>query len=524
MNSPMNSQVEDVIYDATTVWELVERRAARTPDTVMLLDEGDGRLTFAEFAVRAEQVAAGLVHLGIGPGSVVAWQLPTRIDSVVLMFALARLGAVQSPIIPIYRGREVGAVLAQIGTEFFVVPGTWRGFDYAQMGNELSAAAGAAGNPAFAVLSFEDGLPEGDPATLPVAPTDPDAIRWFYSTSGTTSAPKCVKHSDAGLLAGGVGLAAALQAGPDDVGSICFPCTHIGGPDYVIMMLAHGFGAVLLETFDPVAAVPLFNRHGVTISGGSTAFYLAFLKEQRNDPSKPVIPSLRILSGGGAPKPPEVFRQVREEMNIPVLHGYGMTECPMICQGAWGDTDEQLANTEGAPVLGCEVKVVGPDGREVAADAEGEIRVRGPMLFQGYTDPEATKAAFDDEGYFVTGDRGVKRADGHVFLTGRTKELIIRKGENISPREIEDVLMTHPRVAAVAVIGLPDEERGERVCAAVEMRPGEAPLSFVEMQEHCRAAEIMTQKIPEQLEVLDALPRNATMKILKHELVARFSA
>jgi len=514
----------DVIYDATTLWELVERRVARTPDTVMLLDEGDGRVTFAEFAARCERVAAGLVALGIGPGSVVAWQLPTRIDSVVLMFALARLGAVQAPIIPIYRGREVGAVLAQTETEWFFVPGTWRGFDYEQMGHELSAAAGRDGGKAFAVVSVGDALPEGDPATLPVAPTDPEAIRWYYSTSGTTSAPKCVRHSDASLLAGGIGLADALGAGPGDVGSICFPVTHIGGPDYVIMMLAHGFGAVLLETFDAEACVPLFNRHHVSISGGSTAFYLAFLREQRKDPSTPVIPSLRILSGGGAPKPPEVFRQVREEMGIPVMHGYGMTECPMICQGGVGDTDEQLTNTEGKPVLGCEVRVVGTDGTEVAPDAEGEIRVRGPMLFRGYTDAEQTADAFDADGWFVTGDRGVKRADGHVFLTGRSKEMIIRKGENISPREIEDVLMEHPRVNAVAVIGLPDDERGEMVCACVEMRPGEAPLTFTEMQEHCRGAEIMTQKIPERLEVLEVLPRNATFKILKHELKAQFAA
>jgi len=513
----------DLIYDATTVWELVERRVARTPDTVMLLDEGDGRLTFAEFAGRCERVAAGLVTLGIGPGAVVAWQLPTRIDSVVLMFALARIGAVQAPIIPIYRGREVGAVLAQTGTEWFFVPGTWRGFDYEQMGHELSAASGRDDGRAFAVVSVGGGLPEGDPATLPVAPTDPEEIRWYYSTSGTTSAPKCVRHCDASLLAGGVGLADALGAGRGDVGSICFPVTHIGGPDYVIMMLAHGFGAVLVEVFDAEACVPLFNRHQVSISGGSTAFYLAFLREQRKDPSVPVIPSLRILSGGGAPKPPEVFRQVREEMGIPVMHGYGMTECPMICQGGAGDTDEQLTNTEGKPVLGCEVRVVGGDGAEVAPDAEGEIRVRGPMLFRGYTDAEQTAEAFDADGWFITGDRGVKRADGHVFLTGRSKEMIIRKGENISPREIEDVLMEHPRVNAVAVIGLPDEERGEMVCACVEMRPAEAPLTFTEMQEHCRAAEIMTQKIPERLEVLEVLPRNATFKILKHELKAQFT-
>jgi acyl-CoA synthetase (AMP-forming)/AMP-acid ligase II len=144
------------------------------------------------------------------------------------------------------------------------------------------------------------------------------------------------------------------------------------------------------------------------------------------------------------------------------------------------------------------------------------------MLCRGYTDPRLTAEAFDADGFFATGDLGQLRPDGHVVLTGRKKELIIRKGENLSPREIEDLLQSHPSVGAVAVIGLPDPERGERVCAVVETRPGAAPLGFAAMQEHCRKAGLMAQKIPEQLEIVDALPRNATLKILKHELVARF--
>jgi acyl-CoA synthetase (AMP-forming)/AMP-acid ligase II len=313
-----------------------------------------------------------------------------------------------------------------------------------------------------------------------------------------------------------------MQPRPDDVGSIAFPCTHIGGPDYLVMMLAHGMPAVLLEMFDPGKAVEVFTRHGVTMAGGSTAFYLAFLNEQRKDPSTPIMPALRMMNGGGAPKPPEVFREVRAEMHIPVCHGYGMTECPMITQGSIDDDDEQLANTDGAPVHGCVVQVVGDDGQPVPAGVTGEVRVGGPMVAKGYTDPELSAAAFGTDGFFTTGDRGYLRDDGHLVLTGRTKELIIRKGENISPREIEDLLQTHPSVAAVAVIGLPDRERGERVCAVVETPAGSTPLTFVEMQQFCRDAGLMAQKIPEQLEVVDVLPRNATMKILKHELVARF--
>ena len=468
----------DVIYDARTFWELLERRRAVDPDAAMLIDDRDRTVTFREFRDRAERVAAGLFALGITPGTPVAWQLPTRIESILLSFALSRLGAVQMPIIPIYRAREVGSVLQQTNARWFVVPGVWRGFDYEAMAEEMQAGS----TDPFQILVVDgDALPDGDPSTLPPAPDEGsaaadgegpgDAVRWIYSTSGTTAAPKCVQHTDGTLIAGGVGLAIAMQPADDDVGSIAFPCTHIGGPDYLVMMLAHGRPTVLLESFDPAGTLAVFNRHGVTMAGGSTAFYLAYLNEQRKDPSKPVFPTLRALAGGGAPKPPEVFRQVRAELGVPILHGYGMTECPMIANGAVGDTDEQLANTDGAPVRGCEIQIVGPDRVAVAAGVDGDVRVRGPMVCKGYIDPDATAAAFDAEGYFFTGDRGYLRPDGHIVLTGRSKELIIRKGENISPKEIEDVLQTLPNVAAVAVIGLADPERGERVCAVVELRP-----------------------------------------------------
>jgi non-ribosomal peptide synthetase component E (peptide arylation enzyme) len=177
-----------------------------------------------------------------------------------------------------------------------------------------------------------------------------------------------------------------------------------------------------------------------------------------------------------------------------------------------------LAHTEGAPVAGCEVSIVRADGTAADPGEEGEVRVGGPMLFKGYTDPTLDAAAFDQHGRFRTGDLGVRRPDGHVTLTGRLKDVIIRKGENISAAEVENVLYTHPAVAAVAVIGLVDRERGERVCAVVEQAPGQEPLTLDAMVGHCRAAGLAAQKIPEQLQVRDLLPRNATLKILKYQL------
>jgi len=217
--------------------------------------------------------------------------------------------------------------------------------------------------------------------------------------------------------------------------------------------------------------------------------------------------------------PPEIFHEVAREIGVVVAHGYGMTEIPMICMGSPSDTDDQLANTVGKPVFGADLRIVTLEESDAPTGVDGEVRVRGDMVCKGYTDPVLSAQSFDDRGFFRTGDVGHLRPDGHVVLTGRLKDIIIRKGENISAKEIEDLLYTHPKVGDVAVVGLPDRARGERVCAVVETAKGAEPLGFDEMVEHLRAAGLMTQKVPEQLEVVAALPRNETLnKVLKYKL------
>jgi acyl-CoA synthetase (AMP-forming)/AMP-acid ligase II len=512
--------MSEKLLEARTIWELVHRRAEISGDGPMLLDPSGRRVSWAQCAALVERTAAGLQVQGIGPGTKVTWQLPTRIDSVVVSLALARLGAVQNPVLHLYREREVGAVLRQSRPAYFLVPGVWKDRDFGAMAKSLSTELDSPPT----VIELGDELPAADPATLPPPPTDGDEIRWVYYTSGTTSEPKGVQHSDQTLMAGGRGLAAALDMSADDLGSIAFPYSHIGGPDYLLMMLSAGFGAVLIESFVPADAVATYRDLGVTMCGGSTAFYQMFLGEQRKSPGGKVIPTLRIMSGGGAPKPPELFHDVEREMGVKLVHGYGMTEIPMIAMGSPHDTDEQLANTEGKPVLGADVRIVKEDGSVAGPDEEGEVRVRGPVVCRGYTDEQATKDAYDDEGWFRTGDLGVLRADGHLRLTGRLKDVIIRKGENISARELEDVLFNHEKVGDVAVIGLPDDERGELVCAVVEPPEGGEALTFDEMVAACTDAGLMRQKIPERLEVVDRLPRNETLnKVLKYKLREMFS-
>jgi cyclohexanecarboxylate-CoA ligase len=509
----------EVLTGARTMWELVERRAAASPDRPMLIGSDDERLTFGEFRDRTERVAAGLGNLGVEAGSFVSWQLPTRVDTIILSMALSRLGAVQNPIIHLYRQREVGFALRQTGASHFFIPSRWRDTDYRGMAEE--ALDGTATRPEIIVL--DDQLPEGDPSVLPPPPTGTDPgeapIRWIYYTSGSTADPKGVQHTDQTLIAGGWGLAHALQMVPHDVGSIAFPFAHIAGPDYLVTMLTIGFPAVLVEAFSAPDVLPLFRRHGATMVGGSTAFYVAYLAEQRKNPSQSILPALRLMSGGGAAKPPEVHYEVRDEIGgRGVVHGYGMTEVPMISNGCPTDTDEQLAHTDGRPVDGADVRVLTLDGRVAGPGEEGEITVRGPMVFRGYTDAGLNAAAFTADGFFRTGDLGMLRADGHLSLTGRLKDVIVRKGENISAKEIEDLLYTHPKVMEVAVIGLPDPTRGEMVCAVVQLAEGTSGLDLGDVVAFCREAGLMTQKIPERLEVRTEWPRSGTGKIVKKSL------
>ncbi|HSS09185.1 MAG TPA: AMP-binding protein, partial [Acidimicrobiales bacterium] len=382
------------------------------------------------------------------------------------------------------------------------------------------------------VLVIDDGVPQGDPATLPPPPSpspsaDEAPVRWIYYTSGSTADPKGVCHTDQSLIAGGWGLAKAIDMTPDDVGLVAFPYAHIGGADYLVTVMTLGFPALLVEAFSASDVLPLLRRHGVTMVGGSTAFYIAFLAEQRKQPGESVLPTLRLMSGGGAPKPPELHFEVQREIGgRGIVHGYGMTEVPMITSGSPHDTDEQLANTDGKPVVGADVRVVKLDGSMAQPGEEGEVRVKGRMVFRGYTDPGLTADAFDSDGYFRTGDLGLMRPDGHVTLTGRLKDVIVRKGENISAKEIEDVLYTHPKVEDVAVIGLPDPERGERVCAVVQLstEARTEPLTFEEMAGFCQDAGLMVQKIPEQLELRTGMPRAATGKIVKTKLREEYAS
>jgi acyl-CoA synthetase (AMP-forming)/AMP-acid ligase II len=486
---------------AETVAGLLDESAANHPDRPLLLDSAGATLTVADVAALTAAGTRWLWDAGIGPGMTVAWQLPSDVSAALLMLALARSAVTQAPVLHIYRRREVYAALEVAQADILVV--------------DESTAANAP--PGVRVVTLPNDFVE-QLRTLPAGPHpeldrrhSADDTRWIYFTSGTTGRPKGVRHSDATLLAAGRGYAQYLGLGehPDEVGTIAFPIAHIGGMVYLASALAADIPVLMVPKVDADDLPRLLAEHRVTVTGASTAFYQMLLSAQTaSGSSNPIIPSLRMLIGGGAACPPELHKQVREQMGVPVVHGYGMTEAAMVCVSPATDTEEQQSYSSGRPIPGSEVRI----------SAIGEIELRGANLTPGYVDDGQWRQALTSDGWFRSGDRGYLRPDGRIVVTGRTKDLIIRKGENIAPDEIENELLAHPLVDEVAVLGRPDELRGEMVCAVVRRSPRHRDVTLDELCAFLDERGLMKQKWPESLLFVDEFPLTGLGKVAKAEL------
>lgn len=487
------------------MWSLVSRAVSERADEVLLTDDHDRSLTAVELRDEAERVAAGLADLGMAAGDVVSWQLPSVLELPVLMAALSRLGVVQNPIIPLLREREVSVIARQVSPKLFICPTEWKGFAHADMARALG----------LAVLELDvDGAPEGplrlptgDIAHLPPHRDDPRDRRWIYYSSGTTSTPKGVCHSDASIAAGSNGVVDQLGLGTGDVYPIAWPLSHIGGSAMFGAVLRNGGTICTFDTFDPATTPQRMAQRGATMLGSATPFFLAYTAAQRTHGREPLFGALRTVVSGGAPTPSEVNREVTEVLGVAGVAGaWGLTEFPV----ATSETphDVGVGTTAGRPTSGVEIRVV-----------DGELRLRGPQCFLGYVDATLDAEAFDDDGWFRTGDLGRIDDDGRVHVEGRLKDVIIRNAENISAQEVEEVLLRHPSVADVAVVGIPDPRTGERVAAVVVGADGsDAPVDLEALTAHCAAAGLSRYKHPEHLALVAVLPRNSMGKVLKADL------
>ena len=502
-----------------TYWALIAEAARRQPDRPLFADDYGRTLTARQLHDAACATAAAFAERGIGAGAVVSWQLPTTLETVVVMAALTRLGAVQNPIIPILREREVGFITEQLSTEVLVVPELWRGFQHGELARALAADKG------FDVITVDLATPpRGGELRLPNAGTDalspPPSVdaQWIYYSSGTTAAPKGIRHNDTTLIAGSRGMVDAMGITGDDVDPIAFPIAHIGGAAMVAAALMTGMRLALFEVFDPEATPLAIAAHNPTFLGTATPFFVAFLQAQRAHGDQPLFGSLRGCIAGGAPITAELGRQVRETFGMSgIANAWGMTEFPVATSPSPDAAPDVLDYTVGTPVAGVSVRVVGDGERELAVGQEGELRLKGPQCFLGYADATLDADAFDDDGWLRTGDLGLIDADGNVHVTGRIKDAIIRNAENVSALEIENVLATHPAVADVAVIGVPDPSAGERVCAVVVPTSTDG-VSLESLVQHCHSLGLSRYKHPERLVIVDALPRNQFGKVIKKEL------
>jgi len=514
----MNAESLDPPLTATTIWDLLDRRADATPEATFGVDELRREMSFSEFRERSIDVAAGLADLGIGAGSVVSWQLPSWIEAATLTMALCHLGAIQNPLIPILRAREVGFICRQARTDLLIVPGEWRGFDYEGMGRTLAAE-----QERMHLLVASRKLPAGPRYALPARHGGAPSAPWYFYTSGTTADPKGAKHSDTTLLAAATGFVDSLGLSAHDRVSLVIPITHVGGIIHILASLLTGGTSVFAEAFEPEATTRQLREQAATIVPGGLPFVQVFFAfADRHPEIAPLFPDARAMTHGGSPKPPVLFHETRARFGLPIVSGYGMTECPMAVWNRPDDEDEDLALTEGRPVPGVELRTVGLDGSLMPPGEEGEVRLRGPQLMEGYVEASLDGPAFDEQGFFRSGDLGILDGAGRLRITGRLKDIIIRNMENISATELENLLFTHPKVGDVAVIGIRDARTGERACAIiVPTDPGDPP-HLAELQAHLRATGLSDRKLPEQLELVDSLPRNAMEKILKKELRQRF--
>jgi acyl-CoA synthetase (AMP-forming)/AMP-acid ligase II len=511
-------------WDDQTLPGRVAHHAATRPDATAVVDEHRSA-TFVEVAADAARLADALSARGVGVGDVVSIQLPNRYEAVVAAVAVLSVGAVVNPLLPNYRERELAHVFTTARPAAVFTPGTYRDCDHPALIAQVAAATGvhplnvvvddAAPLPAGGI-AFEELLAAGDPSAA-LGDREAAAVSELIFTSGTEAQPKAIMHTEQTT---GFSVRVArddLGVTDDDVVWMPSPVGHSTGFNYGLRFaLHHGLPLVLQDRWDAANALRLVQQHRCSYTLAATTFLQDLTEAAAAEGVR--LESLRLFGSGGAPVPPALVDAAAAQ-GIDVLRLYGSTE---VLVGTWNrpsSTPAQKRDTDGVAMSHVELRVVDDQGRVLPVGEPGELEVRGPDTCVGFfADPERTAATFHPDGWVRSGDLVTIDADGYLTVVGRKKEIIIRGGINIAPREIEELLVAFPEVERAAVIGLPDDRLGERTCACVVLRPGTA-LDFATMCDRLDATGLARYKWPERLEVLGALPATASGKIQKHELV-----
>ena len=522
-----NSELASKAY-ARGVWvretlaDALRKAAQETPQRPALID-AQHRVDCLTLWEKATTLAQSLLARA-SPGSVVSFMLPNWHEAAVIYLGATLAGMVVNPILPSLRDRELQFILQDVGSRLIFAPASFRQYDYLAM---MSRVTEHLSSPPEVVIvrgeagphtAYESLFQLTGPATeLPAL--DPDAVRMVLYTSGTTGRAKGVLHSHNSIHALICQLRDHWLVERGDRFLVPSPIGHIGGSIYAFECpLLLGTTAVLMERWNADDAVKLIESHGCTHMAGATPFLDQLLGAARRANSR--LPSLKLFVCGGASVPPALIRTAaRYFQRAVVTRVYGSSEVPVTTIGATqrGDVNH-AANTDGRAGL-AEIKLV---THNAAPRQQGEICARGPQMLIGYLHPEDEVEAFDAQGYFRTGDLARWIDDVFVVVTGRAKDIIIRNGENISPKEVEDLLACHPDIAEVAIVGLPDSRTGERACAVIVPKRPPGP-SVASLRHYLEAQGLAPFKTPEQVVWWNALPKNDAGKVLKTQIRAQLT-
>lgn len=506
-----------------TIGDLARVRAEATPDLVVFPNDPT-QPTYASLLTDATALMAALADLGLRTGDVVSVQMPNWVEAAVINLAAAIGGLVVNPIVTIYRDAEVRQMLADSGAKLLFVCETFRGYDYPAMVDRIRGALPGLAHVVTVrgtrTVDYADLVAAGRGKAFAAPTVDPDAVKLLLYTSGTTGRPKGVLHSHNTLARVSAVSYDRWGLGEGDAILMPSPVTHISGySNGLEQPFLAGTRTVLMEAWNADEALALIERYDVVGTVAATPFLKELADAARIKGTR--LPSFRVFACGGAAVPADLVRDANSAFANPcAFRVYGSSETPLITIGCTpGVLPELAAATDGA-IADYDVRFLDDDGRDVASGAEGEIVARGPAMFMGYADAEQTRAALTDDGYFRTGDIGLLTPEGAVTITGRKKDLIIRGGENISAKEIEDVLHRQAAVAEAAVVAMPHARLGEGICAFVVARAGAAP-DFAMLAGFVSTSGLAKQKTPERIEFVAELPRTASGKIRKDVLRAR---
>lgn len=516
------------LWPQRTVCDLLDAQADRRGAHPALSD-AEQQFTFQQLRDRVDQVARGLLGLGIAAGDRVAIHLPNCAEYIIAVLAIARIGAISVLLHLPYRESELDYALPLTAPQAAIIPGAYRGHDYPgmyarlqQRCPELRHLIVVGAEPPAGAVRF-DRLRQDLATDLAPRRPDPDAVFCMCFTSGTTGNPKAAMHTHNTMLAAfNCRDLWGMEAG--DTILVPSPLSHTAplGVGLLMMMLYAGGHALIMERWDCSAAIGAIERHQVNYLIGPPAYLVDIANTPDLDPRR--LRSIKSLLYAGAPCPIEVARSLRSQLACQISTVYGTTETGFLTCTRFDDDLETVCTTIGRPIPHLEFALRDPDGHPVPAGQVGELWVRGPNLFIGYyRRPEATAARFDEQGWLRTGDLMYSNPWGNFHYMGRADDLINRGGMKIDPREVEEVLLTHPAIREAAVVSMPDHRLGERPCAFVVARD-QAAIDLAAVVAYLTDRGLAKYKLPDRLEQVDGLPYTFTGKLQRNVLRERLRA